>query len=84
MCLRRRGRRLPGSLLRLFPPTIGNDGISITWQSVTGRVYSVERSTNTQTFQILQRDLNGQAGTMTLVDPEPLPSSGVLYRVGAQ
>ena len=71
----------PLSVLRLFAPSPTGSNVSLSWLSVTGMIYTVERSTNRLIFTPLAKDVVGQAGTTTFTDTTA-PAVRGLYRVG--
>ena len=75
------------SLLRLFPLTGGASGVVVTWQSLTNRTYSVERSTNlgaSPPFHTLAAGLPGQAGTTSYTDTNTPTARPAFYRIRTQ
>jgi hypothetical protein len=76
------------SLLLLSTPVPGPSGVAVSWQSVSERIYFLDRSTNLgagPVFLPWRSNIVGQAGTTTLTDAD----AGVgpvlfLYRVGVQ
>ena len=75
------------SVLRLLAPTNSLFGVTVSWQSVTNRAYSLERSTNLGShppFQPLATAIPGRAGTTTYTDTNPPSAGPIFYRVGAQ
>lgn len=73
------------SVLAMLPPTVTNNasGVTVTWQSVGGIVYSVQRSANlvTQPFTNIQSNITGQAGTTSYTDASATNSGPYFYRV---
>jgi predicted outer membrane repeat protein len=73
------------SVLKMLAPSISNSGVAVPWQSVSGVIYYLQRSTDlTQqpTFVSVKSNIVGQAGTTTFIDNT---SAGpVSYRVGIQ
>ncbi len=74
------------SVLRLLIPSRSEGGISLTWQSVNGINYFVERGTNMGTspllFERLATGVPGQSGTTSFVDTNAPASPLLFYRVG--
>jgi hypothetical protein len=77
----------PLSVLRLLSPTDAGTDIAVTWESVAGVQYFLERSTNLAgpppIFTPLTTGISGQPGTSTYTDTNA-PSGPVFYRVGVQ
>jgi hypothetical protein len=71
------------SALRLLQPVQDVSGVTITWQSVTNRTYSLERTTSVgaQPFSPIADNIVGQAGTTSYVDTNNFGSSTFFYRV---
>jgi hypothetical protein len=72
------------SVLRLLAPLPSGADLALSWQSVAGMTYFLERSTNFGShpaFTPLATNLAGQAGTTTFSDTNapPVPR---FYRVG--
>lgn len=76
----------PLSVLQVLAPIPTNSAsLIVTWQSVTGRNYYVQRSTNLQTsFTAVQSNIVGQAGTTTYIDTRANHAGPFFYRVGVQ
>jgi hypothetical protein len=73
------------SALRLLTPTTAGTNLTITWQSVAGVSYFLERSFNLATppaFTSLATNIPGQPGTTTYLDTNPAGSGPFFYRVG--
>jgi hypothetical protein len=78
---------IASSVLRLVSVSNGVGGITVTWQSVTSRIYSLQRSVNASgppTFTVIGTNIPGQAGTTSFFDTNPVGSGPVFYRVGVQ
>jgi hypothetical protein len=75
------------SVLRLLPPLMTNNppgGVILTWQSVAGISYSVERSTNLAaplSFFPVAPDIPGLAGTTSCQDTNAAGPGPFFYRV---
>jgi predicted outer membrane repeat protein len=73
------------SLLQMFSPSNSVPGITVRWQSVTNRTYSLQRTTNLLTgFGPLQNNLPGQDGTTSYTDSSAVGDGPFFYRVGVQ
>ncbi|MBI3850216.1 MAG: hypothetical protein HY298_07990 [Verrucomicrobia bacterium] len=75
----------PLSVLRLLSASPAGTNVTVTWQSVAGVNYFLERSTNlsaTPPFTLLAPNLPGQPGTMTYTDTNATSLSPLFYRVG--
>ncbi len=75
------------SALRLLKPSVAGTNLSVRWESVSGKRYSLERSTGLRTnasFLTLATNLLGQAGTTTFTDTNAAASGLRFYRVGMQ
>ena len=77
----------PLSLLKMTTVTNDVSGITVTWQSVGGATYFLQRSTNLAmqpAFQTIATDIAGQAGTTSYTDTNAAGSGSCFYRVGVQ
>ena len=75
------------SALQLLHLTRDAFGITVTWQSVIGRTYFLERTTNLNAmppFSLLASDIFGQAGTTSFADTNAIGPGPFFYRVGVQ
>lgn len=71
------------SVLKLLPPQPGMNGTPLTWQSVSGQSYLLERATNAGgSFSLLQSNLAGQADLTSFTDTNTAGGSAFFYRVG--
>jgi hypothetical protein len=73
------------SALRLLTPSVGGTNLSVSWQSVAGVNYFLERSTNltaSRAFVPLATNLLGQAGTTSFTDTNAVGTGPFFYRVG--
>jgi hypothetical protein len=65
----------------------GVSGVIVTWQSVSGVAYYIQRGTNLgaqPAFTTLQGNIAGQAGTTSYLDTAPGSGNSDFYRVGVQ
>jgi hypothetical protein len=70
------------SALRLLAPTSGGTNVVVTWQSVAGIDYSVERSSSVLgPFTPLAAGIVGQPGTTTFNDTNAVGRGPIFYRV---
>jgi len=73
------------SVLRLQSVASGAPGVMVSWQSVSGRIYFLERSTSLGTQPILlplATCIIGQPGTTTFTDTNAVGAGPFFYRVG--
>jgi hypothetical protein len=73
------------SLLKMLTPTVTISGVTVQWQSVTGKTYFIQRSSDLSvpsSFSTLQSNIPGQAGTTTYNDATAAGSGPFFYRVG--
>ena len=64
---------------------LGGAYVTLTWQSVAGVNYSLERSANLRSlFTPLATNILGQAGTTTYADTNATGAGPFFYRVGVQ
>jgi hypothetical protein len=71
------------SVLKLLTPQPAANGMLLTWQSVLGQTYGLERAaTAGGPFSLLQSNLVGQAGTTSFTDTNTAGLGASLYRVG--
>jgi len=71
------------SVLKLLSPQPDPNGMLVSWQSVLGHSYFLERATNASApFSLLQANIPGQAGTTSVTDTNPANGNPILYRVG--
>jgi len=74
------------SVLKMLAATPGDSGITVQWQSVSGKFYYLERATHLAeepSFATVSSNIPGQAGTTSYLDPSS-SSSAQFYRVGVQ
>ena len=75
------------SVLRLLSATPVGTNVLVSWPSVEGVSYFLERSTNlgaSPPFMPLATNLLGVTGTNTLTDTNAAALPGLFYRVGVQ
>ena len=73
------------SALRLLSATPAVTNVAVSWQSVAGVNYFLERSTNlsaTPPFTLVNPNLPGQPGTTSYTDTNAAPLTPLFYRVG--
>ncbi len=73
------------SVLRLLSASPGGTNVTVSWQSVLGVSYFLERSTNlsaTPRFTPLATNLPGQPGTTSFTDTNAARLAPLFYRVG--
>jgi hypothetical protein len=73
------------SVLRLLSAAPIGTSVTVTWQSVAGVTYFLERSTNLLTkppFSLLAPNLSGQPGTTSFTDTNASAAPRLFYRVG--
>ncbi|MBI3850149.1 MAG: hypothetical protein HY298_07655 [Verrucomicrobia bacterium] len=75
------------SVLRLLNPTNDTSGVAVSWQSVSGRSYWLERATDLgvfPAFSLLRSNITGQIGTTSYTDTNAIGDGPFFYRVGVQ
>ncbi len=73
------------SVLRLLSPSITSTNATVSWQSVAGVNYFLERSANlTSPFMLLATNIVGQAGTTSYGDTNGAGPGPFFYRVGVK
>jgi hypothetical protein len=73
------------SVLRLLSASRAGTNVTVTWQSVAGVSYFLERSTNlsaTPPFTLLAPNLPGQPGTTSFTDTNAAGLAALFYRAG--
>jgi hypothetical protein len=70
------------SVLKMLNPQPDTNSTDVSWQSVNGHSYTLERATNSAAdFTVLQSGIAGQAGTTTFTDTTATNANAFLYRV---
>ena len=75
------------SVLRLLTPSAAGTNVNVTWQSMSPRMYFLERSTNLAAipgFTLLATNVPGQAGATTYTHTNAGGTGPLFYRVGGQ
>ena len=74
------------SVLKMLAASNGGLGITVTWQSVGGVNYYLQRSSlsGSASFSTLQSNIVGQAGSTSYTDTNAVGSGPFFYRVGVQ
>jgi parallel beta-helix repeat protein/predicted outer membrane repeat protein len=75
------------SLLQMYSPSNTLDGITVAWQSVPGKTYFLQRSSDLATqpsFSSIESNLLGQAGFTSFTDSTATNHNSYFYRVGVQ
>jgi hypothetical protein len=74
------------SQLRMLMPVSSASGMSLSWESVVGVTYYVQRSTLSagDSFSTIQANIAGQAGTTSYTDTNSVGQEQFFYRVGVQ
>jgi hypothetical protein len=76
------------SVLKMFSPTNrAAGGLRLSWQSVSGKSYFLQRATNLMTqpaFSSIGTNIVGQVGTTTISDTTATNGGPFFYRVGVQ
>lgn len=75
------------SLLKMLAPSFTVSGTTVQWQSVSGKTYFIQRSSDLSvptSFSTLQGNLAGHAGTTTYTDLTATGPGPFFYRVGVQ
>jgi hypothetical protein len=73
------------SALRIVSATRSGNDVQVTWQSVLGFGYFVQRSTDlnsAQPFSTVATNLPGQTGTTSFIDTNAATMPSLFYRVG--
>ncbi|MGC9942190.1 MAG: choice-of-anchor Q domain-containing protein [Verrucomicrobiota bacterium] len=78
----------PASVLAVLPPVPvnnANDGVTVTWQSVPGINYFIQRGSDLAAqpaFTTIQSNVVGQAGSTSYTDTNAVGTGPYFYRVG--
>ena len=75
------------SVLKMSSLSNSVSGMTMTWQSVSGVIYNLQRSTTLSApseFSLVQSNLPGESGTMSYTDTNATGSGPYFYRVGVQ
>ena len=75
------------SLLKMTTVTNDVSGITVTWQSVSGVTYFLQRGTDLgaqSAFSTIQTDIAGQPGMTSYTDTDATGAGPYFYRVGVQ
>jgi hypothetical protein len=74
------------SLLAMLAVTKAASSNTVSWQSVSGTTYLLQRSdlTDTRGFSTIQSNVTGQAGTTSITDTNVAGAPRLYYRVGVQ
>jgi hypothetical protein len=77
----------PASVLQMLATSNSITGTTVTWQSVTNRIYYLQRASNLATqpaFLAIQSNIVGQAGTTRYTDASATNGVSYFYRIGVQ
>jgi hypothetical protein len=75
------------SLLTMVSPSNNASGVAVSWRSVSGRTYFLQRGTNLApqpSLSTLRSNIIGQAGATTFIDTTATNRGPYFYRVGVQ
>jgi hypothetical protein len=73
------------SVLRLLAPSLNGTNVTVSWQSVAGANYFLERGSNLTAlaaFTLLATNIVGQPGTTTYTETNGAGSGPFFYRIG--
>jgi RNA polymerase sigma factor (sigma-70 family) len=77
----------PSSVLKMYSPSNTLSGLKVSWQSVSGKIYFLQRTADLAAqsgFSTLQNNLSGQTGTTAYTDITATNGGSYFYRVGLQ
>jgi hypothetical protein len=76
----------PASVLALVSsvPDPADGGVDVTWQSVNGIYYNLQRSTDLQSYTTIQTAIPGQPGTTVYTDTTATNLDHCFYRIDVQ
>jgi hypothetical protein len=77
----------PASVLMMLVPTNSTSGVTLTWQSVNGKTYFLQRSSNLlaqPVFLSIQSNIVGQASITSFTDTNASGDRPYFYRVGVE
>ena len=66
------------------PPNTNGVPVVVTWSSVSGVFYYVQRSSDLTSFSTIQSNIIGQAGTTSFTDTNAVGGAAYFYRVGVE
>lgn len=75
------------SVLKMYSPSNTLSGLKVSWQSVSGKIYFLQRTADLAAqsgFSTLQINLSGQTGTTAYTDITATNGGPYFYRVGLQ
>jgi hypothetical protein len=75
------------SVLKILSPSNSMSGLNVSWQSVSGKTYFLQRAsdlTAQPAFSALKSNLNGQASSTVYLDTSATNGGPYFYRVGVQ
>ena len=75
------------SVLRMLAPSNSLSGVTVNWQSVSGKLYYLQRGTNLilpPGLSSLQSNIVGQAGLTSFTDTSATNTGPYFYRIGVQ
>ena len=75
------------SVLKMLAPSNTPPGMTVTWQSVFGKMYYLQRGTNLLLqpgLSSIRSNISGQTGTTSFIDTNATGAGPYFYRVGVQ